>query len=228
MANHAVYQIRPDSVLPYMVGLTSEVEKALYLRRFGVPIDAIVYVFGRDPSYWYRLYQALGRYSIVGTTLKAPELIPANVVADEKHSWRLGERIFIPTTVGCDCFLGVDIVPTAETADLVKGYGSFKDETQNLKPDYQPTTVNTDGWDQTQLALQQLFPGIAVILCFLHSILDIQNRCRKNKALWKKVTGRLWHIYKALSKRHFAQRLRRVREWAKRKIKPSKSIYKRL
>jgi hypothetical protein len=66
-----VYQVRPDFVLPYMVGLSDTVEKALYLRRFGVPFDALAYVFGQDDSYWYRLYQSLGRFSIVGTTVKA-------------------------------------------------------------------------------------------------------------------------------------------------------------
>jgi len=226
--NNDVYQIRPDSVLPYMVGLTDDVEKALYLRRFGIPLEALAYVFGRNPSYWYRLYQAIGRFSIVGTTIKAPEAIPLNLTSDEKHSKRKGNKIFIPTTVSCGCFLGVDIVPTAKTTDLVKGYGTFRQEAQNLKPDYQPETVNTDGWDQTQLAWQQLFPGVAIILCFLHSILDIQKRCRKDKVLWKKVTGRLWHIYKAPSKRHFGQRLRRVREWAKQNIKTSKTIFNRL
>ncbi len=83
-----------------------------------------------------------------------------------------------------------------------------------LNPDYQPQTVNTDGWDHTQAAWQTLFPGITIVLCFLHVVLDIQQRCRRTKPLWQKLTGRLWHVYKATTKRHFAQRLRRLREWA--------------
>lgn len=83
VSTQAVYQVRPDFVLPYRVGLTDEVEKALYLRRFGVPFDALSYVFGRDPSYWYRLHQSLGRFSIVGTTVKDPDAIPVHLVADE-------------------------------------------------------------------------------------------------------------------------------------------------
>ncbi len=141
VTSQAVYQVRPDFVLPYMVGLTDEVEKALYLRRFGVPFDALTYVFGHDPSYWYRLHQSLGRFSIVGTTVKEPDAIPVHLVADEKHSWRFGESVFIPTTVGSGCFLGVDIVQSAETPDLVKGYGYFRDEALALYPDYQPETV---------------------------------------------------------------------------------------
>lgn len=162
VTNRAVYQVRPDFVLPYMVGMTDEVEKALFLRRFGVPFDALTYVFGHNPNYWYRLHQSLGRLSIVGTTVKDPDSIPVNLVADEKHSWRLGERVFIPTTVGSGCFLGMDIVQSAETPDLVKGYGYFRDEALALNRDYKPETVNIDGWDHTQAAWQQLFPGIAI------------------------------------------------------------------
>ena len=223
----AVYQVRPDFALPYMAGMTDKVEKALYLRRFGVPLDALTYVFGHNPIYWHRLHQSLGRLSIVGTTVKDPDSIPLNLVADEKHSWRLGERVFIPTTFGSGSFLGMDIVQSAETPDLVKGYGCFRDEVLALNPDYKPETVNIDGWDHTQAAWHQLFAGIAIILCFLHSVLNIQKRCRKNKVLWKKLTGRLWHLYKAPSKRHFAQRLRWLRDWAKAKVKQP-SILKKL
>ncbi len=159
VTTQAVYQVRPDFVLPYMTGMTDDVEKALYLRRFGVPLEALAYVFSRDPSYWYRLHQSLGRGSIVGTTVKDPAAIPANLIADEKHSWRLGDHIFIPTTVGSGCFLGVDIVPSADTPDLVKGYGRFRDEALALNPNYQPETGNTDGWEPTQTALKALSPG---------------------------------------------------------------------
>ena len=227
VTTQAVYQVRPDFALPYMVGLTDEVEKALYLRRFGVPFEALAYAFGREPSYWYRLYQSLGRLSLVGTTVKASDSIPVNLLADEKHSWLLGERVFIPTTVGSGCFLGVDIVGTAETPDLVRGYGGFREEARALNPGYQPETVNDDGWDPTQAAWKHLFPKIAIVLCFLHSVLDIQKRCRKTKDLWKKLTGRLWHVYKAPSKRHFAQRLRRLRDWAQRHVK-KRSLLQRL
>lgn len=225
VSTQAVYQVRPDFLLPYMVGLSDTVE-TLYLRRFGVPFEALVYVFGRDPSYWYRLHQSLGRFSIVGTTVKAPDAISVNLVADEKHTWRLGERVFIPTTVGSGCFLGVDIVGNAETPDLVNGYERFRDEALALNSAYQPQTVTTDGWDHTQAAWKTLFPGIAIILCFLHSVLDIQQRCRKTKTIWKKLTGKLWHLYKAPGKRHFAQRLRRLREWAQRKVKQPSILQK--
>lgn len=50
-ANKEVYQLRPDFMMPYMVGKTGEIEKPMYLRHFGVPFGALAYVFGRNPMY---------------------------------------------------------------------------------------------------------------------------------------------------------------------------------
>jgi len=220
VATGQVYQLRPEFVMPYMVGRTDEVEKGLYLRRYGVPFDALAYVFGRDASYWYRASQALGRSSIVGTTVKDPKFLPVNLIADEKHSWRLRERIYIPTTVAAGCFLGVDLVESAGTKALIEGYKSFQTEALALNPNYCPETVNTDGWEHTQTAWQTLFPGIQVILCFLHTVLGIRKCCRRTPTLLQEVTSRLWCIYKAPSKRQFSQRLRRIQEWAQVKVEP--------
>ena len=146
-------------------------------------------------------------------------MIPVDLIADKKHSWLLGERIYILTTVAAGCILGVDVVESADTKALVRGYERFRVEAIALNPSYQPQTVNTDGWNHTQAAWQTLFPDITIVLCFLHVVLDIQQRCRRTKPLWQKLTGRLWHVYKAATKRHFAQRLRRLREWADVKVK---------
>ena len=40
--NGEVYQLRPDTVMPDMIGATKVVEKGLYLRRYGVPYEGRV------------------------------------------------------------------------------------------------------------------------------------------------------------------------------------------
>ena len=67
-----VFTVAPAFVMPYMTASVTDVEKALFLMRFHVPCWALAYVFGRDPMYWYRLEQSLGRFSVVGTTVKVP------------------------------------------------------------------------------------------------------------------------------------------------------------
>ena len=85
-ATQEVFTVAPAFVMPYMSGRVETVEKALFFMRFHVPCWAMAYVFGRDAMYWYRLQQGLGRFSIVGTTVKTAERLPTDLVADEKHS----------------------------------------------------------------------------------------------------------------------------------------------
>ena len=61
------YTIRPSFLMPHLTGIADEVEKAMFFRKFNVPFWALSHVFGKDPMYWYRIEQALGRNSIVGT-----------------------------------------------------------------------------------------------------------------------------------------------------------------
>ncbi|AOY57515.1 conserved uncharacterized protein [Desulfococcus multivorans] len=94
IVDSAAYTVRPSFVMPYHTAFTSEVEKALFLRKFDVPFWALTHVFGRDPMYWHRMEQNLGRNSIVGTTIKDPDLLPDHIVADEKYSRLKGEKRF--------------------------------------------------------------------------------------------------------------------------------------
>lgn len=210
-----VFTIAPAFVMPYMTGRTQEVDNALFLMRFHVPSWAIAHVFGRDAMYGYRLEQGLGRFSIVGTTVKHPEQLPQNLVADEKHSWLKGERVYIATTAAEDCILGASVAQSASQIDLEKAYGVFASEAQAVDADYTPETVNTDGWPATQNAWKALFNQITVILCFLHAFIKIRDRAKKGFGeLGHQVQRRVWEAYRATDKRGFAQRLRRLREWA--------------
>jgi hypothetical protein len=212
-ATGKVFTIRPSFVLPYGVARTDEVEKALYLRKDGVSFESLVYAFGRDLNYWERMWNSLGRNSLVGTTIKDPAKLPTNLVADEKVTWLGGEEVLIATTVGAGCFLGVGLASDTSTPALKAAYGEFKQEAQELDQTYAPETVTTDGFKSTRLAWRQLFPGVSLIRCFLHGVLKVMERCRG--ALRKQVLDRVWHCYRAETPRQFSQRSRRLGEWAK-------------
>ena len=92
-ATAAVFLVRPSFLMPSMVGRTEAVAKALSLRHWGGPFDALASVFGRDAMYWYLAELALGRPTIVGSTVKQPEQLPAHVLADEQHTWALGHEV---------------------------------------------------------------------------------------------------------------------------------------
>lgn len=208
----AVFTLRPSFVMPYLIARTAAVEKALYLRQWGVPFDALAYTFGHDAMFWYRAWLACGRPQLVGTTVKDADKMPAHLVADEKITWLDKAEVCVPTTVGGGCVLGISVAETADSAALQQAYGEFAAEAAQVFPDYQPASVCTDGWAATREAWRMLFPGIQLVLCFLHSILKLRDRCRG--ALRRQVLDRAWRVYQAADKRGFAQRARRLREWS--------------
>ncbi len=166
--------------------------------------------------YWYRMEQNLGRNSLVGTTVKAPSLLPEHPGADEEHSRLKGNKVYIVTTVGDECILGASVSEDAGEKGLTKAYGIFKKEALNINPEYNPQSVNTDGWKATMNAWKKLFPFIAVICCFLHIFIKIRDRLkRKYSEYFKVVSDKLWDCYKAVSKASFSQRVRRLYEWTK-------------
>ena len=213
-----VFTIRPSFVLPYMTGYTDDVEKALFLRRWSVPYWALVYVFGRDEQYWYRLEHRLGHNSLVGTTVKDPVRLPEDLLADEKHTHFNGQKAYIATTVADDCVLGASMALGADEDSLKEAYGHFKTEAQNVSPDYEPQTVNTDGWAATQIAWKTLFPMITVILCFLHSFIKIRDRCKRMKDHYEAIKSRVWEAYHAPDSVTFMQKITELQAWARQTI----------
>lgn len=208
------YSVRPSFVMPYMTGFVSDVEHGLYLRRFDVPFHGLTYVFGHNPTYWYRLENHLGQNSLVGTTVHRQTPLPLHLAADEKHSHLAGEKSFVATTVAKNCILGVAMAQNAGEAALTKAYGVFADEAKCIKPDYRPETVNTDGWASTQKAWMAIFPGILTVCCFLHVFIKIRDRAKlKFHELFLDAASKLWNCYRAVNKRSFSQRVRRLAEW---------------
>ncbi len=214
-----VITIASSDVLPYMTGYTDEVEKPLFLRRFNVPFWALTHVFGRNDGYWYRLSTHLGRYEIVGTTVKGVEHLPEHLLADEKHMRFNGHKGYIATTVGADCILGAAVALNADEAALTEAYGQFKQEAQKLDPDYSPQTVNTDGWTATQNAWRALFVTITIIECFLHAFLKIRDRCQKRwQAVWPDIQQQVWDIYHAPDAATFRQQAADFLVWARQTV----------
>ena len=211
-ATHEVFTLRPSFVLPYLVARTEDVEKALFLRHWGVPFGALAYVFGRDAMFWYRAWLRFGRPHLVGTTVKRAEKMPQDLVADEKITWLAGAEVVVPTTVGSGCVLGISMAAEATSDSLQAAYGEFVAEAREVFVPYQVRSVCTDGFQATREAWRRLFPQLTLVLCYLHSILKIKERCRG--ALRRQVLDRAWHVYQAATKRQFSQRLRRLSAWA--------------
>jgi hypothetical protein len=208
------YSVRPSFVLPYMASTTNLADNALFLRKFGVPFWALAHVFGKDAMHWHRMEQSLGRFSLVGTTIQKPELLPEHISADEKHTKLCGDKAFVATTVADGCIFGVSIAEGADDDSMVEAYSGYSNEALKVNPDYSPKTVNIDGWTPTIKAWKHLFPNVVVILCFLHVYIKLRKIGKKEfKGYYGAIAGRLWNAYRAENRRSFGQRVRRLYEY---------------
>ncbi len=200
--NGAVYRVVPSFVLPYMTGYTDVVEKALFLRRFGVPFWGLTYVFGRSDMYWYRLVEHLGRFDIVGTTVRSADKLPQHLLADEKLTHLLGEECCVAVTVGDDVVLGAALALSTRTHELDDAYAEFAGEARRLNADYVPKTLNLDGWQHTRAVWMKLFPTLVIIRCFLHAFIRVRGRCLRHP-LYPQMRQLIWKIYRAKSQSNY-------------------------
>lgn len=203
------WYLRPSFVTPYMTGIAQELDGPWLLLSIGVPTWVVCRIFGRDEMYWYRQLEQLGRNSLVGTTVQTSENLPEHLAADEHHVHWSGEKGYLAMTAAKGCVLGISLTDEADEAHLKEAYGVFATEAQGVVADYEPKSVNTDGWWATQNAFLALFPKIAIVLCFLHGFLKVRDRCYKEVELHK----RIWEVFFASSKAEFQQRMESFRKW---------------
>src|SRR4051794_25056504 len=187
LADGTPYRLRPSFITSYMTGTVEELACPLLLAAHGVPSWLLTIGFGHSDMYWYRVIERLGRNSLVGTTVRDAARLPAHLAADEHHADWAGQKGYVATTVGGGCILGVALTAAADDVHLHEAYGVFAAEARDVKPEYAPETVNTDGWAATRNAFGSLFTTITVVLCFLHGFLKVRDRCRKARDLHRRV-----------------------------------------
>ena len=204
-----VYSLRPSFVMSYMSGDVEVLEPGLFLLSVNTPSWVVAHICGYNEMFWHRHLERLGRNHLVGTTVPRGKRLPVHLVADEHHCDWLGEKGYIAFTAGGGCILGVALSASADETHLREAYGIFATETSELQPEYEPETVNTDGWWATQNAFRTLFSSIVPILCFLHGFLKIRDRGRKLRELHQQV----WDVYRAESRETFIQAMSDFKLW---------------
>ena len=162
------FTIQPSYIMPYWSGKVADCREGLLLYLRGTSLDSIVTYFGDNQQKWLNRVNHLGRFSVVGTTIKSPNLIPPSLTADEKAVRRPitflnGKEVYACVTVGNDCMLGADLSLTEDEDGLKESYGVFKEEALNISSTYLPKSVNTDGWSATRKAWKGLFNEVVLI-----------------------------------------------------------------
>ena len=203
--------------MPYMTAHTADVRGPLLLRKFGVPFWALARVFGGDPGLsWYRMECGLGRFSIVGTTVRTATL-PEHLLADEHHQGLDGQKVYIATTVGNGCCLGAEPAEAAGSDKLKVAYQVFKDEACDVAPKY--ASQDRRGPDQLRKR-EHKRPGRCCLRrsssCCASCTAGSRSATGPNtlKRCLPKSSRRVWDTYRAATAGVLHNACARSRQWA--------------
>ena len=95
----AVFTVLPHFVLRYRPMNPDVARQALIATHGGLSLEWCATICHISPMALYRLICALGQHSLVSMLLKCRLPLPVYILADEKHSKCLTERIYLPTIV---------------------------------------------------------------------------------------------------------------------------------
>jgi len=175
----AVFTILPHFVLRYS-GVKPEVaKKALLATQGGLSLELSATIIENiSPMVIYRLMCAFGRAGLVTVLTRCQLPLPKYLLADEKHSYCLTEKVYLPTIVEGRVVwhLGYTKDKTAEAFEAA--YSQFQQAAVVIEPQYQPQAILTDGFESTRKSLRNLFPGVVLGNCLRHAANRIGSKLK--------------------------------------------------
>ena len=95
----AVFTVLPHFVLRYRNMRPEAARDALLATHGGLSLELCATICHISPMALYRLVCALGQHSLVTVLVKCHLPLPAYILADEKHSRCLTDKVYLPTIV---------------------------------------------------------------------------------------------------------------------------------
>src|SRR5215510_8077063 len=123
-----------------------------------------------SPMALYRLVCAFGQQRVVTVLMRCGLPLPTYVLADEKHSRCLTEKVHLPTIVRGRVIWYLGYTEHASAAALTQSYGAFQRTASHHEPAYRVRGILTDGFDSTTKSMHTLFPGARLGNCLRHAL----------------------------------------------------------
>src|SRR5919204_1783548 len=237
----AVFTVLPHFVLRYRRMSPDVARQALIATHGGLSLEWCATIFHISTMSLYRLICALGQHSLVSVLVNCHLPLPAYILADEKHSKCLTERVYLPTIVRGRVIWHLGYSDAKSAAAFTTSYGQFQQAALEHDSSYRVKGTLTDGFDSTVSSMRTLFPGARLGYCLRHALNKLPDklvgvsasvrqglrstfhallhRCRQRKSLRVVAMGQCL--------RHFANRIattvgeahgERVRQWFQAKL----------
>jgi hypothetical protein len=118
----------------------------------------------------YRLVCAFGHHSLVTVLTRCGLPLPVYFLADEKHTYCLTTKAYLPTIVSGRVLWHLGYTEEASAAAFTESYQEFQRAALAQEPTYRVRGILTDGFDSTTKSLRTLFPGARHGFCLRHAI----------------------------------------------------------
>ena len=232
----AVFTVLPHFVLRYRQMRPDVARDALLATHGGLSLEWCAMICHISPMALYRVICAFGQHRLVSVLTRCGLRLPAYILADEKHSRCLTDKVYLPTIVSGRVIWHLGYSDSKSAAAFTQSYGVFQQAALEQEPSYRVKGALTDGFDSTVSSLRTLFPGARLGFCLRHALNKLPNklvgisasvrqgvrskfhallhRCRQRKSLRVVAMGQCL--------RHFANRIdttvgeahgERVRHW---------------
>jgi transposase-like protein len=232
----AVFTVLPHFVLRYRRMSPDVARQALLATHGGLSLAWCATIFHISTMSLYRVICAFGQQRLLTVLTRCGLPLPTYILADEKHSRCLTERVYLPTIVRGRVLWHLGYSASKSAAAFTESYGVFQRAALEHEPSYQVRGALTDGFDSTVSSMRALFPGARLGFCLRHALNKLPDkligvsaavrhglrskfhallhRCRQRKSLRVVALGQRL--------RHFADRIattvgeahgERVRHW---------------
>jgi hypothetical protein len=172
----AVFTVLPHFVLRYRQMRPEVARDALLATHGGLSLELCAVLCHISPMALYRLICALGHQSLVVVLTRCGLPLPVYLLADEKHSRCLAEKVYLPTIVSGRVLWHLGYTEDASAAAFTQSYQAFQRAAVDQEPTYRVRGVLLDGFDSTTKSMRTLFPGARLGHCLRHALLKLPKK----------------------------------------------------
>ena len=122
----AVFTVLPHFVLRYRRMSPDVARQALIATHGGLSLEWCATIFHISTMSLYRLICAFGHHSVVTVLARCGLPLPTYILADEKHSRCLTERVYLPTIVRGRVIWHLGYSASKSAAAFTESYGVFQ------------------------------------------------------------------------------------------------------
>jgi hypothetical protein len=172
----AVFTVLPHFALRYRRMSPEVARQALIATHGGLSLEWCATICPISPMALYRLICALGQHSLVSVLVNGHLSLPAYILADEKHSTCLTERVYLPTIVSGRVIWHLGYSDSKSAAAFTQSYSVFQQAALDHEPSYQVRGALIDGFDSTVGSMRTLFPGVRLGFCLRHALNKLPDK----------------------------------------------------